>query len=152
MPTPMDFTIRPISSESDWIEAKRIREVVFIEEQGCPPEEEWDEWEESARHFVLLLGPDVVGTARWRAYSSGEHPAAKLERFALLANVRQKGLGKALIAAVLEDAQRAGFTRFVLHAQHHLTGLYGAFGFESVGPLFDEAGIPHQRMVLGFSA
>jgi len=151
MPSENDLCIRPVLSEEDWKQAMRIREEVFIREQQCPPEEEWDAWDESARHFLLTLGPYAVGTARWRAYSSGHLPAAKLERFALMAHVRRKGLGSALVAALLEDARRAGFTRFVLHAQHHLTGLYMRHGFVAVGPLFDEAGILHQRMELGFS-
>lgn len=151
MPTLPEPIISPVASEDDWQEAKRIREEVFIHEQGCSPEEEWDEWDETARHFVLRVGLNTVGTARWRAYSAGPLPAAKLERFALLKEARRKGFGKALVATVLEDARRAGFERFVLHAQHHLTGFYLHFGFQPVGPLFDEAGIPHQRMELGFS-
>lgn len=151
MSFPTDLHIRPVSSDHDWREAQRIREVVFIQEQHCPPEEEWDEWDETARHILFIHESRVMGTARWRAYAVNDLPAAKLERLALLPEARGRGWGKILLQALLDDAGRAGFTRFVLHAQYHLTGFYAAFGFEPIEGVFDEAGIPHQRMVRGFS-
>ena len=52
-----------------------------------------------------------------------------------------------MVAATIGDAQAAGFGAFVLHAQAHLEGLYASFGFRPVGAPFEEAGIPHVKMV-----
>lgn len=144
--------IRRIETDADWSAARRIRTRVFIEEQACPPEEEWDAHDEPSARGVTchhLLGfvddtPAVV--ARWRPTTHDGERMAKLERFAVLPEWRGRGLGRALIDATIADAQAAGFTAFVLHAQAHLEGLYASLGFERRGGVFEEAGIPHVLM------
>ena len=72
------------------------------------------------------------GTARWRRTSNG----VKLERFAVLADFRGKGVGKALVKAVLDDVfsqQPEPIERIYLHAQVTAMPLYAGFGFVSVG-------------------
>ena len=44
--------IRPIRSDAEWQLVKTIRTRVFIEEQACPPEEEWDTYDATSRHFL----------------------------------------------------------------------------------------------------
>lgn len=142
--------VRRVTSETDWAAARVIRQRVFVEEQACPPEEEWDEHDWPAPHGVHLLGEEdttAVATARWRPVLLEGSEAAKLERFAVLPRWRGRGLGRAMIAAAIEDARASGATRFVLHAQAHLEPLYASFGFTTVGERFEEAGIPHVKMV-----
>jgi predicted GNAT family N-acyltransferase len=147
MPHSSDFRIQPVSSDADWDAARAIREQVFIVEQDCPPEEEWDAHDATSRHLLGWLGTTPVATARWRTVPYGEVLAAKLERFAVLPAYRGHGYGRALVKYALADARRAGFTAFVLHAQAHLEDFYAAFGFETVSGVFEEAGIPHVKMV-----
>jgi predicted GNAT family N-acyltransferase len=147
--------IRTVEDEAGWAQARAIRQRVFVEEQACPPEEEWDahDWPtdrgRTCRHFLGFVGETPVATARWRRVERQEGPAAKLERFAVLPEHRGGGLGRQLIAAVLEDAVAAGHMRLVLHAQAHLEELYAGFGFERSGEPFEEAGIPHVPMARG---
>ena len=153
MPAP-PLHVRPVETEADWAEARRIRTRVFVEEQACPPALEWDEHDEPAarrvttRHLLGEAEGEVVATARWRPALVGGEPAAKLERFAVLPHARGHGHGRAMIARALADARAAGFTRFVLHAQAHLQPIYASFGFRRVGEPFEEAGITHVKMVL----
>ncbi|RMH66811.1 MAG: GNAT family N-acetyltransferase [Bacteroidetes bacterium] len=142
-----DLHIRPVTSPSGWEQARMIRQRVFVEEQACPPEEEWDAYDETSRHVVAWQGAEPVGTARWRAVRYDGRPAAKLERFAVLPAYRGRGYGRRLVEWVMEDARRAGFTTFVLHAQAHLEGFYRSLGFDALDERFMEAGIPHVRMV-----
>jgi predicted GNAT family N-acyltransferase len=142
--------VRRLTSEADWLAAKAIRQRVFVEEQACPPEEEWDEHDWPAPHCVHLIGEvddEPIATARWRPVDYRGERAAKLERFAVLPGWRGRGLGRVMIAAALADARASGETRFVLHAQAHLEPLYDSFGFTTVGERFEEAGIPHVKMV-----
>ena len=145
--------VRPIETDADWSAVRRIRTRVFIEEQACPPEEEWDAHDEpeargtTCHHLLGLIDGEPVAVARWRPVLYDGERMAKLERFAVLPAWRGKGLGREMIAATIADAQAAGFTAFVLHAQGHLEGLYASFGFEPVGGQFEEAGIPHVLMV-----
>jgi predicted GNAT family N-acyltransferase len=141
------MTITPVRSEDDWTAACSIRERVFIEGQDCPPEEEWDAHDETSRHVVGRVEGTPVATARWRTVSHGDEIVAKLERFAVRPKRRGEGLGTALVRYVLEDARRAGFSVFLIHAQAHLEDWYEAFGFRSTGRTFEEVGIPHVEMV-----
>jgi predicted GNAT family N-acyltransferase len=139
--------IRPVTSEAEWAFARAVRQRVFVEEQQCPTEEEWDAFDEVSRHLIALVGEDVVGTARWRTVPFEEQLSAKLERFAILPAYRGRGFGRSLVAYAIDDARRAGFFTYVLHAQAYLEAFYTSLGFTSTGERFMEAGIPHVAMV-----
>ena len=138
--------IKPVESEREWEMARGIRTRVFVEEQGCPPEEEWDAYDERSRHIIVLVNGSPAATARWRVAPYAERLAAKLERFAVLPEYRGKGLGRQLVAYVIRDAEAAGFPVQVIHAQAHLRSFYESFDFVAEGDLFMEAGIPHIKM------
>ncbi len=146
MPT---FQVQPVTDEEEWQAARRIRRRVFVEEQQCPPEEEWDGHDDASRHLIGRLDGEVIAAARWRAVPgpSGEEIAAKLERFAVLPAHRGRGYGRALVTFALRDAQQAGFETLVLHAQAHLEAFYAGFGFARSGAPFMEAGLPHVPMI-----
>ena len=57
------------------------------------------------------------------------------------------GLGQELVKAVLADLP-ADASYVYLHAQVQAVPLYEKFGFEKVGPEFEEAGIRHYKMEL----
>lgn len=139
--------VTPVQSDDDWQTAREIRERVFIEEQECPPEEEWDGHDDSSRHVLGWVEGTAVATARWRAVPYDDAVVAKLERFAVLPDWRGQGYGTALVQSVLDDARQAGFDTFLVHAQAHLEEWYSSLGFESTGRTFDEVGIPHVEMV-----
>ena len=143
------LTIRPVATEADWDAARHIRTVVFIEEQACPPEEEWDGADATSRHLLGWADDTPVATARWRTVPHDGHLVAKLERFAVLAPYRGRGYGRRMVEAAMADARDAGFPDQMLHAQAHLEAFYASLGFRSTGRRFMEAGIPHVEMVLG---
>ena len=143
--------VLPISNPADLQSAFAIRRQVFVEEQHVDAREEYDEFEESSTHFLARADGTPCGTARWRRTSNG----VKLERFAVLANFRRLGVGKALVKTVLDDVfsqQPEPIERIYLHAQVTAMPLYDGFGFVPVGPMFEEAGIQHYKMVLPGSA
>ncbi len=119
-----------------------IRKEVFVVEQDCPPELEW-EFEEESTHFLARVDGIPAGAARWRKTEKG----FKLERFAVLKVYRGLGLGQELVKTVLEDLP-AEAVYVYLHAQIQAMGLYTKFGFIAEGPQFEEAGIQHFKMVL----
>lgn len=144
--------IRPVTCDAEWGHARDIRQRVFVEEQACPPEEEWDahDWdgaEADAHHVVAYEDGRPIGTARWRVSEWERRPVAKLERFAVLPDYRGGGRGRRLVVHLMEEARRAGHRTLFLHAQAHLARFYAGLGFETVGERFTEAGIPHVRMI-----
>jgi predicted GNAT family N-acyltransferase len=130
-------------------QARQVRHTVFVEEQGVSAEEEYDEFDAIATHFIAQddTTGEVCGTARWRFTEKG----IKLERFAVLPAYRAKGVGQSLVKAVLADieasADSVGKVRY-LHAQESAIGLYAKFGFKTVGEPFYEANIKHMKMAL----
>ena len=119
-----------------------IRETVFVEEQEVDRDLEYDEFEETSQHFIALVAGAPAGTARWRRTPNG----IKLERFAVLKDYRNVGLGGKIVEAVLADLPNNH--NVYLHAQLPACSLYRRFGFVEVGPQFEEAGIQHYKMVL----
>jgi predicted GNAT family N-acyltransferase len=118
-----------------------IRRQVFVVEQNCPPELEW-EFEDESTHFLATVDDAPAGAARWRKTDKGY----KLERFAVLNEFRGLGIGRKLVKAVINDLP-ADATYVYLHAQIQAMGLYEKSGFEPTGPEFEEAGIKHYKMV-----
>lgn len=123
--------------------ARGIRERVFIVEQEVDERDEFDEYESSSHHYLLLLDGKAIGTARWREI--GEK--VKLERFAVDKMYRNKGLGEKLLAKVIDDAKEMGKPLY-LHAQLKAIPFYERQGFEKVGELFLECDIEHYKMIL----
>ena len=134
--------VERVSDEVNLQQVFAIRRKVFVDEQNCPPELEW-EFEDESVHFLGKINGVPAGASRWRKTQKGY----KLERFAVLKEFRGIGMGQALVAAVLKDLP-ADAEYVYLHAQIDAMPLYAKFGFEKVGEQFEEAGIQHYKMVL----
>jgi predicted GNAT family N-acyltransferase len=125
--------------------ARPVREAVFVVEQAVPLEMEWDEWDGRCDHAVALdAAGAAIGTGRLL-------PEGRIGRMAVLKPWRGKGIGAALLRALLERARERGIERVSLHAQAHAIGFYLRFGFSARGEEFFEAGIPHVQMTLELS-
>ena len=117
-----------------------IRKTVFVEEQGVDAALEYDH-EEEARHYLLFLGEKPIATARWRETEKG----IKLERFAVLPQFRNRGIGDVILKEVLKDVSLSG-KMIYLHSQIRAVTFYQRNGFYKVGEQFTEAGIEHVFM------
>lgn len=136
-------------SWSDLGEAARaVRLAVFVGEQGIPESEEWDDDDAGAVHVVAtnLAG---LPLATGRLIYLGQAPgAAKVGRMAVLRSSRGVGLGQLMLESLIGEARQRQISTLALHAQVSAQGFYARLGFIPEGPVFDEVGIPHQRMVL----
>lgn len=138
-------------------EALAVRRAVFVEEQGVPEDEEID-----ARDGDPATTPDVVhalgrldgrpvATARLLlGRPAGEHP--HVGRVAVLAAMRGRGYGAAIMALLHGEARRRGHGGVTLAAQEHAAGFYARLGYAARGGLFLDAGIEHRWMDLAFGA
>lgn len=138
--------VRLVQDESEMKKAFQIREDVFVIEQKVPKALEYDEFEETSRHFLAYSEGRPCGTARWRETDKG----IKLERFAVLQDARGIKVGSALVQAVLEDiCTHKSYTGqpVYLHAQLSAAPLYHKFNFEKEGEEFVEADIRHVKML-----
>lgn len=136
--------VKKIETDQELQDAFKVREVVFIEEQECPPEEEFDGLDDESIHFIAYISGVPVGTSRYRTTDKG----VKLERFAVLKEYRGKGVGKRLVQTALGQitATFESGTLLYLHAQLDAMPLYARYGFQKEGEMFVEAGIKHFLM------
>jgi predicted GNAT family N-acyltransferase len=65
---------------------------------------------------------------------------------AIMREARGRGVGGLVLAALLGRARERGMPLAVLNAQTHAVPFYARHGFEAVGEVFMEAGIPHVEM------
>lgn len=119
---------------------QRIREAVFVDEQGVSAELEWDGKDAQCLHALAAIGAvEPVATGRLQ-------PDGKIGRMAVLREWRGRGLGQAILDELVRAAADSGLTTVYLHAQTHAMPFYERAGFVAEGPEFDEAGIPHRLM------
>ena len=139
---PAAFNIRVLAWPEALPLARPVRQQVFVVEQRVPLELEWDEWDERSDHAVARDSKgQAIGTARLL-------PDGRIGRMAVLGEWRRRGVGAALLEALLEQARKRSMRRITLHAQAHAAGFYRRFGFNERGGEFLEAGIPHVEMTL----
>ena len=136
--------VRQVSSRKELEKAFAIRVRVFVREQKVPEEIELDRDDERAAHFLAFSGENAVGTAR--VVMRGK--SAKIGRMAVLKSYRRRGVGKKLLKCAVAVARKQNAQNIYLHAQVPVITFYETMGFRCAGPVFDEAGIPHRKMIL----
>ena len=127
-----------------WDEAEArvmpVRTGVFVVEQGVPAEIERDAFDAVCRHAIARdAGGRVVATGRLL-------PDGHIGRMAVRRAARGAGVGGAVLQALIAEAARRGLREVALAAQTHALDFYLRHGFEAVGEVFMEAGIPHRAM------
>ena len=73
-------------------------------------------------------------------------PDGHIGRMAVLRDWRGRGVGGAILVALVERAAARGMRRLVLNAQTHAVSFYARYGFTALGDEFMEADIPHVAM------
>ena len=127
-----------------WDEAEAcvmpVRTEVFVVEQGVPAEIERDALDAVCRHAIARdAGGRVIATGRLL-------PDGHIGRMAVLRTARGAGVGGAVLQALIAEAARRGLPEVALNAQTLALAFYLRHGFEAVGEVFMEAGIPHRAM------
>ena len=120
-------------------DASPIRFEVFVAEQRVPADIELDEMDARCTHAVAYENGQAIATGRLL-------PDGHIGRMAVLKAWRGRGVGSAILRALMEAARGRGDTKIELSAQIHAVPFYLAHGFRPAGPVYEEAGIPHQAM------
>lgn len=136
----MNITTVPWQTHQQVI--SNIRHIIFVEEQGVSVQDEWDGLDElkSTIHLLASVNDKPVGTARLLA-------TGQIGRMCVLKEFRQKRIGSELMSELLKLVKMNNNTIF-LNAQVQVIPFYEHFGFKAKGNIFDDAGIPHQKMIL----
>ena len=117
-----------------------IRETVFVQEQDVPAELERDALDPQCAHVLArALDGTPIGTGRLT-------PEHRIGRMAVLPEWRGKGVGDAMLDALVAEARARGWREVALNAQVSAIDFYLRHGFIPQGARYQEAGIEHQAM------
>lgn len=135
------FRVEPVDFHAALAELRAVRDEVFVGEQSVPVELEHDALDPLCAHVIArLLDGTPVGTARLT-------PERHIGRMAVRAPWRGRGVGDALLLALVDEARKRGWPEVRLNSQASAIGFYDRHGFRPEGERFIEAGIEHQAMV-----
>jgi predicted GNAT family N-acyltransferase len=109
----------------DLMRAVSIRGAVYIGEQECPYEEEFDGNDFSATHLVGYVGDEPAGCMRIRYFAD----FAKVERLVLRREFRSSGLARHIVHASVELCRRKGYRLVTVYAQRRLINFWAKAGF-----------------------
>jgi len=125
----------------------RLRQEVFVVEQGCPYLDADDKDPEC--HHLFASAPQGGCLACLRLVPPGlSYAEASLGRVATHLSVRGQGLGYEVMRRGLNAAMELfGSTSVRISAQCYLMRFYESFGFKIVGDMYLEDEIPHIEMV-----
>jgi predicted GNAT family N-acyltransferase len=109
----------------DLMRVAAIRNAVFIGEQECPYDEEYDGNDLSAAHLLAFMGDEPIGCVRARFFAD----FVKFERVVIRKEYRKTRAAFALVAAGLSYARKKGYRRAYGHSQARFVSFWSRFGF-----------------------
>lgn len=112
-------------SFEDLMRVVSMRSAIYIGEQECPYEEEFDGNDMSATHLIGYVGKEPAGCIRVRYFAD----FAKIERLAVRKEFRTTRLSFQLVRAAIELCSMKGYRRLYGHAQKRLVNFWSRFGF-----------------------
>lgn len=131
-----------IPGNQDASEAFAIREEVFVEEQNCPKDIEFDEYDKDALHLLVYFDEEAAATGR--IWHDGD--GFRIGRLAVRKKFRGQKIGDLAIRVLLYKAFNSGAEEVSMNAQKYIIPFYEKFGLKKQGEEFMEGGRPHYLM------
>ncbi|WP_112324025.1 GNAT family N-acetyltransferase [Oceanibium sediminis] len=122
---PPKLEVTTVKTINDMMRVTAIRAAVYMAEQDCPYEEEFDGNDFCATHMIGWVNGEPVACLRLRYFGG----FAKMERVAVRHHFRKTKIAFKMIRAGIEHCQRKGFSKVIGHARDELIPLYRLFGF-----------------------
>jgi predicted GNAT family N-acyltransferase len=116
----------------------KLREIIFIQEQNVPIEEEIDDNDRIAIHF-LLFNEIPVGVGR--IVVNGD--VAIVGRIGIIKDYRNKGAGAFLMKEIIAYCKKQNLKKIILGAQEQALNFYKKLGFKVCSEKYIDANIPH---------
>jgi predicted GNAT family N-acyltransferase len=122
-----DVSVTIARTLEDVMRVMTIRSAIYLGEQHCPYEEEFDGNDFSATHLIGYVGNEPAACLRIRYFAD----FAKIERLAVRKEFRNTRLAFQLVRAGIELCRVKGYRRLYGHAQKRLTNFWARFGFRT---------------------
>ncbi len=123
------ITIRIARNLNDLMIVASIRSAVYLAEQDCPYEEEFDGNDLVAAHFIGFIDDEPVACLRARFFAD----FAKVERLAVRRQYRRSTIAFRLVRACVAFLKRKGYRRIYGQAQDRLVDFWARFGAKPLG-------------------
>lgn len=120
------LSIKVVRNVEDMMKITAIRAAVYMAEQDCPYEEEFDGNDFCATHLIGYVDNEPVACLRMRYFGG----FVKMERLAVRHNFRKTRIAFKIIREGIKHCNRKGFTKIYGHARDELIPLWGMFGFK----------------------
>lgn len=120
-----ELSVGIVRDLADYMKVVAIRASVFLAEQDCPYEEEFDNNDLSALHLIAYLRGEPVATLRVRWFAG----FAKIERVCVMKHVRGGAVVKLLIETAVDLISRKGYQLAIGYIQKRLTPFWKQLGF-----------------------
>lgn len=124
-------------------EAKKIREDVFVKEQGFKTE--FDEIDDIAIHFVMFNDNDNA-VAVCRAFVESNPTEYHLGRLAVKKEYRGQHLGEEILKEAEKHIKSIGGRAVLLSAQVRVSAFYEKQGYKKFGDIYYDEFCPHIMM------
>ena len=124
--SPDGLSVVVARSFDDLMRVVSIRSAVYIGEQECPYDEEYDGNDMSGTHLLGFVGDEPAGCTRIRFFAD----FAKIERLAVRKEFRTTRLSIQLARASIELARMKGYRVLYSHVQKHMINFNSRFGFK----------------------
>jgi len=135
----MEYKLKLTRWDKDQTLLSAIRRKVFIEEQQVPEELEWDDDDKACVHVLVTDNNTPIATGRIKM-------DGHIGRMAVLKDYRNKGIGSAVLEALINFSKTLKMKSVYLHAQTTAIPFYEKHGFKISSEEFMDAGIPHKKM------
>ena len=120
-----ELRVEMVRDLNDYMKVVAVRSSVFLAEQDCPYDEEFDNNDLSASHLIAYLRNEPVATLRIRWFAS----FAKIERVCVMKHVRGGALVKLMIETAVEMIGRKGYRHVLGYIQKRLVPFWKQLGF-----------------------
>lgn len=118
--------IKVVQSISDFMQVVAIRSAVFVSEQECPYDEEFDGNDFCATHLIGYRDREPIACLRIRYFAD----FAKLERLAVRHEYRNSRMSFTIVKAAIELIRKKGYRQIYGQAQDRLVKFWCHFGFK----------------------
>jgi predicted GNAT family N-acyltransferase len=120
-----DLRVEVVRDLNEYMKVVAIRASVFLAEQDCPYDEEFDNNDLSALHLIAYLRDEPVATLRIRWFAN----FAKIERVCVMKHVRGGALVKLMIETAVDIIGRKGYVHAIGYIQKRLVPFWKQLGF-----------------------
>jgi predicted GNAT family N-acyltransferase len=146
-PQPRMTIVRTVD---DLMRVQAIRAIVYMADQGCPYDEEYDGNDLCAMHVLGWQGDEPAACLRIRFFNN----FAKLERLAVRPEFRQSPLAFKIVRYGLRLVARKGFPIAYGHAQEGREAFWARFGAKAIGTVgaFTFSGYRYTEMMVELPA